>query len=91
MTKDELIIQLASSLARKITLTDAQVINVISTMGPAVKAKFLTLVEEKDERKLGEFILGLMDRKRRNLAETSVTAMLVDDAITTDELISLLT
>lgn len=90
MTLDELKTRLATSKARKLSLTWAQFAASVSEASAAQKADILAAVNAGKRKDVATAVMSLANAKKLALARAEVDAMLVDGSMTADDLIALL-
>jgi hypothetical protein len=90
MTRDELLAQLATRRARKISLTWAQFAGAIGAADVNTKNQLLVAANKADGRTLATVVGAIVTATKRGLARAEVDAVAADDTLTIDELIALL-
>jgi hypothetical protein len=90
MTRDDLLAMLVKKKITKTSLTWAQFGGVVTAASLAIKAQILEAINTNKTMLLVDSIMNLVNTKKRELAETDINNMAVDDLFSTTVLLDLL-
>lgn len=89
MTKQELINKFIAKQTNNTSLAWAEFASAVSSAPTDVRTQILNAVNARNKQAFAEIVFGLAEQKKKELATTLVNAMVADNSLTLDELLTL--